>query len=371
LLCHGSGSIASASNIILAGSGKHTLQILDLLIERRMNYTFPLNKTDLLLTAGFSIIWQSLELADDSKLVKDNSKSLTLLFGMLNNENPVAVAELQKIAMSFMPIEGRPISSPNVVTQVIPDTSTTTALEIKSKSTRKQLQAIASKWSSFGSNKSKTETARSATAPQTTPPAYSHAQRAGSTASLNSTRSAPVVTMNTASPDQSTSSLAVDPLTINLDYMPLGNVYEDNQTRTSSSTMLPPKKHQNTNPLDASWDQLLNNYDSTNPAFYPDVSLNANALHPTTSNEWVPDNWNLNGMDFNSKTNVPQSLLSFSEESLTSGEDFVFSAPSSGISAPPSNNGSTVTGDQSEMVESYRGITIPVSNEFDYHEIDA
>jgi hypothetical protein len=40
----------------VADSAKHIVQILDLLDERRMNYTFPFNKSELLLTAGFSLL---------------------------------------------------------------------------------------------------------------------------------------------------------------------------------------------------------------------------------------------------------------------------------------------------------------------------
>ena len=91
LLSHGTGSASSAAGIVLAAAGKHILQILDLLQERRMNYTFPLNKTALLLNSGLAILWQSLDLEDASKLVKDNQKSLTMVVGMLHSEN-VAVA---------------------------------------------------------------------------------------------------------------------------------------------------------------------------------------------------------------------------------------------------------------------------------------
>ena len=369
LLCHGSGSAASAANITLAVAGKHTLQILDLLLERRMNYTFPLNKTDLLLSSGISILWQSLDLEDDSKLVKDNQKSLALLIGMLHNENSVAAMEFQKIAMSFVTLEGRPISSPRSVDPgpIVPRSGPVAPApsEAKSKSTRKQLQAIASRWSSFSSNKGKADDVpRRATVPQTGPKAVGPSHRAASTVSLSSTRSAPAMPINTASPNQLTTSRTIDGPAINLDYLPLGDDFGESQTSTSSSTMLPPKKQQTPTVSDASWEQLLNNFDNSNPALYQDMVASGHPLYQAPSNDWTPGAWHLSTMDLTSKAPVPQSLLSFSEESLTSGDDFLFSAPAS-------HNGSTNLGDPLDLAETYRGISIPVDDEFEFHEVEA
>lgn len=338
---------------------------MDLLVERRMNYTFPMNKTDLLLTSGFSIMWQSLDLEDDSKLVKDNQKSLTLLLTLLNTENQAAATELRKMAQCVVTIEGQAVPSPAVSPATSSRASPAMAAptDAKSKSTRKQLQAIASKWSTFSNKGKADDVPRRSTVPQTNSATRSPAHRASSTVSLSSTRSAPVLPMNTTDPNQLTATHSIDTSAINLDYLPLGDEFGDSHTRTSSSTMLPPRKQQNSNLVDASWDQLLNNFDS-NQGLYPDMNIGGQALYQPTSNDWVPDAWNLSPMDFNSKVNVPQSLLSFSEESLTSGDDFLFSAP-------PSNNGSTAPGETFDIADRYRGITIPVDDEFDFHEVEA
>jgi len=365
LLCHSSGSAASAANIVLAAAGKHIFQIVDLLLERRMNYTFPLNKTDLLLNSGLAILWQSLDLEEDSKVVKDNQKSLSGLIGMIQKESPRVAAEFQKMAGSYVTLEARSALSPKssdmaTIQRAVP--AMTVVSDSKSKSARKQLQAIASKWSSFGNKVAAEDIARRATVPQTTPVLPMQPHRAGSTTSLSSTRSAPVMPMTTASPNQLTTCRTIDTPTINLDYMPLGDDFGDSQTRTSSSTMLPPKKHATPTVADSNWDNLLNNFDN-NAALYPDMTV-PNGLYQIPSNEWTQDLWNLSGMEFASKAPVPQSLLSFSEESLTSGDDFF-------LSAPPSNNGSAATGEGFDMAEAYRGITIPVDDEFDVHAIEA
>ncbi|EXJ83158.1 hypothetical protein A1O1_06777 [Capronia coronata CBS 617.96] len=369
LLCHGSGSAASAANIVLAAAGKHILQIVDLLLERRMNYTFPLNKADLLLISGISILWQTINLDDDSKLVKDNQKSLTLSMNMLNNELPAAATEFQNVAAYFVTLEGRPASSPKPLgfenSKQRPNSSMPAPSDTKSKSTRRQLQALASRWSTFGTKAKSDEAVRLASGPQNDPSSLSPAHRAASIVSLSSTRSAPIVPMNAASSNQLSASRTMDAAAINLDFLPLGDEFGDSQTRTSSSTMLPPRKQQISGPVitDARWDQLLTNFDN-NPSLYADVAAGGHPLYQPTSNEWTPDAWHLSGLDLTAKAPVPQSLLSFSEESLTSGDDFLFSAAGS-------HNGSTATGDSMDPIETYRGIAIPVDDEFDFHEVAA
>lgn len=368
LLCHGSGSAASAAGIVLAAAGKHILQILDLLLERRMNYTFPLNKTDVLLGSGFAILWQSLDLEDDSKLVKDNQKSLTLLVGMLQNENSAAAMEFQKMAACFISLEAHPTASPGTVDMESPSQRSAPSMpapaELKPKSARKQLQAIASRWSTFSSNKGKPEDVpRRATVPQTGPACLTPAHRAPSTVSLSSTRSAPAIPLNDASPNPLTTSRPLGTPPINLDYFPIEDEYGESRTRTSSSTMLPPRKQQTPTLPDPSWEHL-NGFDINNTAIYPDMTVNGNALYQVPSHEWTPEAWHLSAMDLPAKAPVPQSLLSFSEESFTSGDDFLFSTAGS-------NNGSTGTGDSLELPETYRGITIPVDDEFEFHEVEA
>ena len=370
LLCHGSDSASSAAGIVLAAAGKHVLQILDLLQERRMNYTFPLSKTDVLLNSGLAILWQSLDLEDDSKLVKDNQKSLTMAVGMLHAENVVAACEFQKVATCFVTIEPRPTLARSATEHATGPTrkvapAMTAPAESKAKSTKKQLQAIASRWSTFGSKGRPEDVPRRATVPQTGPTSVPpEVHRAGSTVSLSSTRSAPVVLpMSTPSPGQ---THAPNPSAINLDYFPIGGDFSGSQTRTSSSTMLPPRKQAATPTLvdNSGLEYLLDGFDPNHAAMYQDMAINGQSLYQVPSNEWTPsDAWHLSGMDLPTKAPVSQSLLSFSEESLTSGDDFMFSTAGS-------HNGSSSTGlaDSLELPEAYRGITIPVDDDFDFHE---
>lgn len=374
LLCHGSGSAASAANIVLAAAGKHMLQILDLLRERSMNYTFPFNKTELLLSSGFSILWQSIDLEEDSKVVKDNQRSLALLIDMLRLENPVAATELQKLAVPFVTSDGRPASTPKMADGDGSRTRLTGSMpaptDTKSKSTRKQLQAIASRFSSFSNRMKPDDPPRRATVAQTSiGPALSPSHRAASTVSLSSTRSAPVLPISSSSPHQVTPARTIDVAShdVNLDYFPLGgDDTSEMQTRTSSSTMLPPRKQYTPSIADASWENLLTHLEANNPStLYPEMSSSGGPNTLTApGNIWTQEAWPLSAIDLSTKAPVPQSLLSFSEESLTSGDDFLFSTTGS-------NNGSTAANESLEIGETYRGITIPIDDHFDFQEIEA
>jgi hypothetical protein len=149
--------------------------------------------------------------------------------------------------------------------------------------------------------------------------------------------------------------------TINLDYFHLG---DSNGSSKSTSRARTPAKGQ-PHLTDTVWEQLLTNIDLTDTTPQDDTDA---AFH-----DWIPapdsDAWSIG--DLTSKAAVPQSVLSFSEESFTSGEDLVFSRCAS-------NNGST--GSASTAIESlesstvveqrgdaFKGISIPFDDDFEFH----
>ncbi|KAK5086583.1 DNA-binding transcription factor cat8 [Lithohypha guttulata] len=367
LLCYGSGSAASAATIVLAAAAKHILQIIDLLDERCMNYTFPVNKQDILLNAGTSILWQCIDLDDDSKIIKDNQKSLSLLLTKAAKENVSASNEFQKIASSFVVVGSPRVLPPHQLPAEAPPARLLNTMPApannKQKSTRKQLQAIASRFSGFStkdnnngdSSKRRTVSPRSgSTTIDVNPP------RANSTISLVSTQSAPApATQLSTTPSPRTTHPPRLPgqasSVVNLDYFPFDGSLHIVPSHNSSSTMLPPKKH--SLPTHSSWEHLVQGFDHQSVLYN---TVEPNALNKTTSNpeilDWTGELWNLGGFH-SEKPNVPQSLLSFPEESLASADDFVFSTAGS-------HNGSMSTNDGLDLSaeESFKGITMPVSS---------
>jgi len=154
------------------------------------------------------------------------------------------------------------------------------------------------------------------------------------------------------------------PANLNLDYLPIGEVVE-----SGSTNVVPPKFQLN----DSAWEKLLTNIDSGHSSIYNGlyggISADESPLQryhtaPTidTGGEWAQEAWPEGAIDMTSKGAVPQSVLSFSEESLTSGEDLVFSTSGS-------NNGSMAQ-ENGGSEETFKGITIPNCEDFEFDEYD-
>ena len=68
------GPKAAPALVSVGDSSKHMIQIVQLLEERSMSFSFCLNKADVVILCGVSLLYQCIELKKDSKLVKDNEK---------------------------------------------------------------------------------------------------------------------------------------------------------------------------------------------------------------------------------------------------------------------------------------------------------
>lgn len=107
-----SDSRSSASTLALADSSKHIIQILELLEERRMSFSFCLNRTELLLAAGFGLLHQCLDLKKGSSLVRDGQKLLRSVVDLLQQENAPGALTFKKLAVSLVS-EAAPKGTPS------------------------------------------------------------------------------------------------------------------------------------------------------------------------------------------------------------------------------------------------------------------
>lgn len=358
---------------MLAAAAKHIVQILDLLDERCMNYTFPVSKQDVLLNAGFSILWQCTDLEDDSKIIKDNQKSLTLLLAKIAKENMPVGSEFQKVARAFVTLgTPRTMQSQRTLADTPParlpnNTSAPTAH--KSRTPKKQLQAIASKISSFAKDKPEIQPRRRTQSQEidTSNLTSNPFPRNISSLSLISTQSAPTAHMSLSSPKTPSTLRPMGPAAsvMNLDYFPFEASLQPYPTGNSSSTILAPRKTSSPGVddrnLDA-WEHITTVYDTLATDAYS--TMQPVALDKCISNpeldatDWNIDSWQLTDL-WTGKAHVPQSLLSFSEESMTSGDDFVFSTAGS------SHHGSVSTASPDAPTacdELYKGIAIPIGD---------
>ncbi|KAL4949980.1 fungal-specific transcription factor domain-containing protein [Aspergillus filifer] len=97
-VCFGEDHIRSPSVLAVADSGKHIIQILQLLDERRLCLSVSINRRELISSAGLGLLWQNIGLKRDSKLVKESQKVLTAVIEQLESESSTAAAEFSNLA---------------------------------------------------------------------------------------------------------------------------------------------------------------------------------------------------------------------------------------------------------------------------------
>lgn len=101
----GLGNRASSSALALAASCKHSIQIIDLLAERGLGFSFCLNKDELIVLSGLGLLYQSLDLDATSKLYKDIQKMVGSAASTLQTTKSPCAAEFSKIARNFLPVK--------------------------------------------------------------------------------------------------------------------------------------------------------------------------------------------------------------------------------------------------------------------------
>jgi hypothetical protein len=358
IVCHGMDSNKSASLITIADSAKHIVQILELLDERKIHYAFLMNRTELLLASGFSLLWHYMELSQDSKLARDNQKSLSTFTCLLRQNAPSIAAEFQLVAHSLVVAETP--SPQQTMLETMCDRNSMPAPDLKPKLARRQLQAIASRFSSLTKPyQSRTEeTPRRATVTTVDPFSLGSHHRTSSQLSLFSTRSLPASSIT--SPPLTRTFLEQPPSTVNLDYLSLDE--------NSQPADLNPRKESVGPSVD--WSQYFQDMDLQSPILYdgPYNSLLQDQISQSRleldvaslSNPpgWLDHEWQVSNIDLPTKGAAAQSVLSASEESITSGGDE--------FSACDSNNDSSFSG-QVEHRDigsvTFRGIAMPTSDD--------
>lgn len=168
-ICASLGSKSSSSMLAMASSCKHMVQIVQLLEERGMSFSFCLNRDEVLVLSGFGLLFQGLDLDPSSKILRDNHRMISAVTDVLHKAQAPCAAEFDRVARSFMPAQpqkspeqnARPTPAPKrspskpQVPSVSRHNSEPTALTNEPSSpgsTRKQLKAIASRFSAHSSS---------------------------------------------------------------------------------------------------------------------------------------------------------------------------------------------------------------------------
>lgn len=101
----GRGKKASSAIVALAQSSKRIVQIFQLLEERRMSFSFCLKKDELLVFAGFGLLYQSIDLDQKGKLIQDSQRLICSVISMLESMSAPGANDFKKVACAMISID--------------------------------------------------------------------------------------------------------------------------------------------------------------------------------------------------------------------------------------------------------------------------
>ena len=303
-----------------------------------MSFSFCLNKNELLLLAGFGLLYQGLDLDRGGKLIEDSQRLMCSVMEILERSSAPGAADFKKVACAMISVDcfsqcALAVDDSGAARRK--SDSHMPARKTSSKSTRKQLQAIASRFSpsaSLAAAKKDNSSDRRRTAPELGTRNGTLYCRSDSQDSASSVVSDPThqygrskVAGTSMSPDQNS-----DYETPNLDYLSFN--HEPGQDISFRANFFNTPGNDPSTGFDSN-QQLEAPYSSLFPS--PDL-LTAYMSPPLANCDWASDFLAV-PTDFTSQPTSANSVLSFSEDDLTSGEDL----------------------NTCEMPAEYRGITMP------------
>jgi hypothetical protein len=351
--------------ISLADSSKHIIQIVQLLEERNMSFSFCVNKNEMLTLCGLSLLYQGLDLKQEGKLMQDGQRLVAVVIKYLEKANAPGAADFKKLAGSMINLDPQskngPARSPNSMAAP-KSTKSTPSPSVAKQQLRPQIYRNGSATMSETDLLSQQEKLRRATLPSIAMNRQDHYSPHGRT-SLDSTRSESPMSKRDyrGSVPQLPSMLKPRVLKNdkppNLDYLSLNNTPVPSQPQSPIQNRAQQPSQISQNPMYSSnysnsnstsntktstgtpseWEVLLGSLDGGQTNLYDAIYGGpALSLADTTSSnygDWSPDSWDMTSLtmnDFSSAPGAARSVLSFSEESLSSGEDLSASELSMG-----------------------------------------
>jgi hypothetical protein len=327
------GDKSSSAMVAVGDACKHIVQIVQLLDERKLSFSFCLNRNEILVQAGFGLLFQTLGLDRDGKLIKDCNRLTCVVIEMLERANAPGAHEFRRVGCSMISV----VRAEQVLTPGVHHNSSEGSMSAPMdtfRATQKSLKAIAARFSpgTIKDHRQDTKEPRRATMPAISSSMGMHVNSASS--SLSSMRSEPAAARSepNLSPLSHRASLSLYTKrrasnaihqNRNIDYLsfgpdPLAN-YPFAPNSCGKSEVSP-----------ADWERLLSSLDNGQTNMYDNIygGPTAEALidcpplsaGAETNLTWSPNVWNWGS--YNDQAPPPQSVLSFSDDSLTSGEDF-------------------------------------------------
>lgn len=351
------GQKAAPALISIGEASKHIVQIVQLLEERNMTFSFCLNKTDTLVICGMTLLYQTLDLKQDSKLSKDSQKFVNAVIQLLVKAQAPGSLDFKRIAGMIIAVDdgGSPTQS-----RASPPTASTGHTQRRSPSTSSHARSATPQDAKpslgrlAGASASETDllqqqaklrrmTMPSAAAgrPEVLRPQSRRSIDNPQTQSFNQREHR--LSMS-HSPQTSPSQHGLDYLALNPGSPAQGHMPVSMQGRRQHNlpshlqqrlSQMHPGAQVDSKPVDLSssqWEALLGSLDGGQSNVYDAIyggaplSLNDTAAIPTNggvSATWLADAWELNTFnlgDFDGSV-ATQSVLSISDEGLSPGEE--------------------------------------------------
>lgn len=343
----------------IGDSSKHIIQIVQLLEERNMSFSFCLNKGDLLVLCGMTLLYQVVDFKQDGKLMRDNERLVNAVIKTLGGTEAPGSLAFKRVANMLVSVdEPVEVASP-------PKKSRERSMPAPAPSQRasppgnnppkKQANGLGQRADAAMSESDllqQQDKMRRMTMPTLAgqrPQLY----RARSRQSFDNLQQDVSLMQRdhrlsvSRVPTGGQRNLAIYRTRPNLDYLSLNNTPNQSQpTSPGQGRMQPPTslpRHQSQQPnaqmntkmagiSGTEWEALLGSMDGGVNNVYDAIyggntSLVNEASMPTSNpNDWSPDAWDLSTFnlgDFGDFGNPapPQSVLSISDESLSSGEE--------------------------------------------------
>ncbi|KAL0942380.1 transcriptional activator protein acu-15 [Colletotrichum truncatum] len=345
------GHKAAPALLSIGESSKHIVQIVQLLEERNMNFSFCLNKTDTLVLCGMTMLYQSFDLKQDSKMMKDIERLVNSVLKILTKAKAPGSFDLKRVAGMLIRLDEPSMPTPPQqspeASMPAPQRSSPPVSAPKKKSPQQTLGRLPNASSSESDLIQQQEKIRRMTMPSihNRPELYrSRSRQSFDNLSQQQEMSARHhrLSMSQIANRVRTSGNGKQ----NLDYLSLSST--PNGSSPPSPTSLRLQQHllaaahqtlynsqqqpQKTSGVSTTeWEALLGSMDGGLNNVY-DAIYGGPGLAPmsettpasTNLDSWSPDSWDLasfNIGDFGTNPAPPQSVLSVSEESLSSGED--------------------------------------------------
>ncbi|OPB37079.1 Zn2Cys6 transcriptional regulator [Trichoderma guizhouense] len=336
------GPKAAPALISISESSKHIIQISQLLEERSMSFSFCMNKCDLLAVCALTLLYQAIDLKRDSKLLREDERLVNDVLQTLRKNQSPGFVDLERAASVLITVTDP--SGPAAMNKHVRKPSVATGSRRASPPTSYPKQQNSPPLGQFPTSASDTDLTR-------------HQDKArwmsnmaglqGSNGEVQPVSSRQSFDGHRQERQHSASRMSrLSPnaqARQNLDYLSLNDTPFTNKHATSPTSMPAQTAGMQTNGQNfmnngqsaktpnmtgADWEALVGSMDSgmnnVYDVIYGGASIEAAMAGHSTGSEWSPDSWDLSNFnigEFGNNPAPPQSVLSMSDESLSSGEE--------------------------------------------------